>query len=205
MALGEQRRLRGVASPSVPGWCTGMARSSATRLTGEGRSCSPRPRGRSGCVRTSETVKPASTSVASTCAANAGVPAKPTFMTEWPPPLSARPAARRALSAPAGAATPGRRPQDAEGWSREAGCGEAAHSERGGRSSTREPLLLAQPRREPRLLQRGEMVDEDLAEKMLGLVLYANREHAVARRARKVRRAHRAHARGPARRAVTLS
>src|SRR5207344_159026 len=47
--------------------------------------------------------------------------------------LSARPAARRALSAPSGGSehqAEGRR--TAEGWSREAGCGEAAQSERGG-------------------------------------------------------------------------
>ncbi len=47
--------------------------------------------------------------------------------------ISARPAARRALTAPAGGSehqAEGRR--TAEGWSREAGCGFAAHRERGG-------------------------------------------------------------------------
>ena len=42
----------------------------------------------------------------------------------------------------------------------------------------REPLLLAQPGREPRALERREVVDEDLADEVIHFVLDADGEHA---------------------------
>ena len=114
-----------------------------------------------------------------TCAANAGVPAKPTFME----------AARR--SADVAQCAPGRLDRGFRG------------GERGGRSSAREALLLAQPRGEPRALQRRQVVDEDLALEVFHLVLDAHGEHAVGVELERLALSHPARARATVRRAAS--
>src|SRR6187401_258299 len=121
----------------------GISRSCASSFTGDPPSFCPRPRARSGCVSESTTGMFASSNARRSPAANAGVPAKPTFI---------------------------------------------------GRSSAREPLLFAEPRRKPRALECRKVVDEDLALEVLRFVLDANGEHTVRleleRLALRVLRAH---------------
>src|SRR6266850_6019522 len=60
----------------LSGWTTGMPRRMADSLTGEIASSIPRPRGRSGCVTTSGTEWPTSTSFSRVGTAKRGVPQK---------------------------------------------------------------------------------------------------------------------------------
>src|SRR5450830_1432372 len=66
----------GVRSRS--GWYSGTPRPVASRFTGPGVRCWPRPAARSGCVRTRGTAWPAARMASSARAANSGVPAKMT-------------------------------------------------------------------------------------------------------------------------------
>ena len=94
------------------------------------------------------------------CAANAGVPAKPIGCTR-----------DRTLSERSGqcSATAARHYVSAS-RRRNVSVG-VVHQ-------PREPLLLAKPRGEPRSLQRRKVIDEDLALKVLRLVLNAHGQHA---------------------------